>query len=121
MSPSCLFLSGYCTQTHTDTHTRARIDALPCVGCWQGCLLVAESRFEEAKEKFQQAINLAGYKPQLSYNIALCHYRLKQYAQVGRGAACLSACLFACLFSLVCVCVHLCLRVSVCTAPFLSM
>lgn len=47
----------------------------------EGCLLVAESRFEEAKEKFQQAINLAGYKPQLSYNIALCHYRLKQYAQ----------------------------------------
>ncbi|EGD75824.1 tetratricopeptide repeat protein 30 [Salpingoeca rosetta] len=48
----------------------------------EGCLLVAESRFEEAREKFQQAINLAGsYQPQLSYNIALCHYRLKQYAQ----------------------------------------
>eukprot|EP01147_Barroeca_monosierra_P007560 gene7560-9839_t len=47
----------------------------------EGCILVAEKRFTEACNHFQRAMNLAGYHPQLSYNIALCHYRNKQYAQ----------------------------------------
>ncbi|CAK8691356.1 intraflagellar transport protein 70A-like [Clavelina lepadiformis] len=45
-----------------------------------GCLLCKENQFEKACKKFQQAIQLAGYRASLSYNIALCHYRQKQYA-----------------------------------------
>lgn len=39
-----------------------------------------EGRFEEACQKFTSALQVAGNQPHLSYNIALCHYRLKQYA-----------------------------------------
>lgn len=39
-----------------------------------------EGRYEEACQKFSNALQVAGYQPHLSYNIALCHYRLKQYA-----------------------------------------
>eukprot|EP00698_Gefionella_okellyi_P013175 TRINITY_DN3593_c0_g1_i1.p1 TRINITY_DN3593_c0_g1~~TRINITY_DN3593_c0_g1_i1.p1 ORF type:complete len:652 (-),score=155.31 TRINITY_DN3593_c0_g1_i1:214-2169(-) len=42
-------------------------------------LLYKEGKFEEARQKFQESINTIGYQPQLAYNIALCHYRLKQY------------------------------------------
>ena len=46
----------------------------------QGCLLYLEQKYEEAARKFQEAMNITGAKPYLSYNIALCFYRLKQYA-----------------------------------------
>ncbi|KAJ8319123.1 hypothetical protein KUTeg_004214 [Tegillarca granosa] len=45
-----------------------------------GCLLFKEKRYEEACQKFTQAMQILGYKPDISYNIALCHYQLKQYA-----------------------------------------
>ncbi|XP_074647569.1 intraflagellar transport protein 70A-like [Tubulanus polymorphus] len=45
-----------------------------------GCLLFKESRYQEACQKFTTAMQVVGYKPDLSYNIALCHYMLKQYA-----------------------------------------
>ena len=45
-----------------------------------GCLLYKENQYEKACKKFQQAIQLAGYRASLSYNIALCYYRQKQYA-----------------------------------------
>lgn len=45
-----------------------------------GCLLYKENQYEKACKKFQQAIQLAGYRANLSYNIALCYYRQKQYA-----------------------------------------
>ncbi|XP_005101014.1 tetratricopeptide repeat protein 30A [Aplysia californica] len=45
-----------------------------------GCLLFKEKRYEEACEKFMGALQVLGYKADLSYNIALCHYMLKQYA-----------------------------------------
>ncbi|CAG5118639.1 unnamed protein product, partial [Candidula unifasciata] len=45
-----------------------------------GCLLFKEKRYEEACEKFMGAMQVVGYKADLSYNIALCHYMLKQYA-----------------------------------------
>lgn len=45
-----------------------------------GCLLFKEGRYEEACAKFTTALQVEGYKPDLSYNIALCYYRLKQYA-----------------------------------------
>ncbi|XP_077979698.1 intraflagellar transport protein 70A-like [Glandiceps talaboti] len=45
-----------------------------------GCLLYKEGRYEEACQKFQTAMQILGYKPDLSYNIALCYYAMKQYA-----------------------------------------
>lgn len=45
-----------------------------------GCLLYKEGRYGEACQKFQTAMNILGYQPDLSYNIALCFYSLKQYA-----------------------------------------
>lgn len=47
----------------------------------QGCLLFAEGKYEEAVDKFIEAMNLGGYKADLSYNIALCFYRQRDYAQ----------------------------------------
>ncbi len=47
----------------------------------QGCLLVSEERYAEAAAKFQEAANKSGFNAHLSYNLALCRYRLKQYAQ----------------------------------------
>lgn len=45
-----------------------------------GCLLFKEGKYEEACKKFTNALQVLGYKAQLSYNIALCHYMMKQYA-----------------------------------------
>ncbi|GBN41946.1 Tetratricopeptide repeat protein 30A [Araneus ventricosus] len=45
-----------------------------------GCLLFKEGRYEEACKKFMTAMQVEGYVPDLSYNIALCYYRMKQYA-----------------------------------------
>ena len=46
----------------------------------RGCLLYKEGRFEEALIKFNASQQIVGYDPHLSYNIALCHYRLKDFA-----------------------------------------
>lgn len=46
-----------------------------------GCLLYAEQKYDEAARKFQEAVNIAGAKAFLSYNMALCFFRTKQYAQ----------------------------------------
>jgi tetratricopeptide repeat protein 30 len=43
-------------------------------------LCVQENRYEEACNKFTTAMQILGYKPDLSYNIALCHYMMRQYA-----------------------------------------
>ncbi|XP_043945724.1 tetratricopeptide repeat protein 30A isoform X2 [Protopterus annectens] len=45
-----------------------------------GCLLFKEGQYEEACKKFITAMQVEGYKPDLSYNIALCYYNMKQYA-----------------------------------------
>lgn len=45
-----------------------------------GCILFKEGKFEEAKVKFQDAMNSLGYNCELAYNLALCHYKLKQLA-----------------------------------------
>nr|XP_022317500.1 tetratricopeptide repeat protein 30A-like isoform X1 [Crassostrea virginica]XP_022317679.1 tetratricopeptide repeat protein 30A-like isoform X1 [Crassostrea virginica] len=45
-----------------------------------GCLLYKDKMYEEACHKFTTAMQILGYQPQLSYNIALCHYQMKQYA-----------------------------------------
>jgi tetratricopeptide repeat protein 30 len=43
----------------------------------QGCLLFKEEKFEEARQKFQDAMNMTGYQCDIAYNIALCYYKLK--------------------------------------------
>ena len=39
-----------------------------------------EGKFEEAREKFAEAAGVLGYRPYLTYNIALCYYCLKKYS-----------------------------------------
>ncbi|XP_071453871.1 intraflagellar transport protein 70A [Hetaerina americana] len=47
----------------------------------RGCILYKEERYEEALQKFMGAQQRTAYCPHLSYNVALCHYRLKEYNQ----------------------------------------
>ncbi|XP_063778454.1 intraflagellar transport protein 70A isoform X3 [Pseudophryne corroboree] len=44
-----------------------------------GSLLYKEGQYEEACKKFITAMQIVGYKQDLSYNIALCYYSMKQY------------------------------------------
>ncbi|XP_054463698.1 tetratricopeptide repeat protein 30A [Anoplopoma fimbria] len=46
-----------------------------------GCLLYQDGKYEEACKKFSSAMQVLGYVPALSYNIALCYYNLKNYPQ----------------------------------------
>ncbi|KAK9534531.1 hypothetical protein VZT92_006971 [Zoarces viviparus] len=46
-----------------------------------GCLLFQDGKYEEACKKFSSAMQVLGYLPALSYNIALCYYSLKNYPQ----------------------------------------
>ena len=45
-----------------------------------GCLLYLEQKYDEAAKKFQEAMGITGMRPFLSYNMALCFFRTKQYA-----------------------------------------
>ncbi|KAI4469041.1 hypothetical protein MML48_2g00017550 [Holotrichia oblita] len=44
-----------------------------------GCLLYKEENYEEALNKFSTSLQNLGFRPYLAYNVALCHYRLKEY------------------------------------------
>jgi len=44
-------------------------------------VMFKEDKFEEARLKFGEAQQMLGYCPDLTYNIALCHYRQKQFGQ----------------------------------------
>uniref|UniRef100_A0A665TM81 Tetratricopeptide repeat protein 30 n=1 Tax=Echeneis naucrates TaxID=173247 RepID=A0A665TM81_ECHNA len=46
-----------------------------------GCLLYQDGKYEEACKKFMTAMQVLGYVPALSYNIALSYYSMKNYAQ----------------------------------------
>merc|ERR1712232_1307358 len=46
---------------------------------FEGALLWKEKRFPDAMKQFTDAMNTAGYQPDLAYNIALCYYSMKQY------------------------------------------
>ena len=46
----------------------------------EGCMFFKEEKFEEAKKKFMEALQMAGYQCDIAYNIALCYYKLKQLA-----------------------------------------
>ena len=43
------------------------------------CILFKEEKYDEARASFTEAMNTLGYQPDIAYNIALCHYQLKQY------------------------------------------
>ena len=45
-----------------------------------GAIMYKESKFEEARVKFQDALNQIGYQCDLAYNVGLCHFKLKQWA-----------------------------------------
>lgn len=45
----------------------------------QGAILYKEGQLQQARGRFAEAMTALGYQPHLAYNIALCHYRLKQY------------------------------------------
>ncbi|XP_065221761.1 intraflagellar transport protein 70A [Planococcus citri] len=45
----------------------------------QGSLFYKEGHYEEALQNFTTALTICGYEPHLSYNVALCYYRLKEY------------------------------------------
>uniref|UniRef100_A0A7R9V8U6 Tetratricopeptide repeat protein 30 n=1 Tax=Chlamydomonas euryale TaxID=1486919 RepID=A0A7R9V8U6_9CHLO len=44
-----------------------------------GCVLFKEGHFEEARQRFNEALSAIGYQPELQYNIALCYYKTKQF------------------------------------------
>lgn len=53
------------------------------------CVAYKEGKYEEAREKFQEAMNTLGFQADLAHNIALCHYQqgefgpaLKQVAEI---------------------------------------
>lgn len=45
----------------------------------KGCILFKEDKYEAALEKFKKAAQILGQKPEISYNIAVCYYKIKQY------------------------------------------
>ncbi|KAG8230988.1 hypothetical protein J437_LFUL003946 [Ladona fulva] len=47
----------------------------------RACILYKEERYEEALKMFTAAQQVVPYCPHLSYNAALCHYRLREYNQ----------------------------------------
>ncbi|KAI9337052.1 hypothetical protein DFJ73DRAFT_798584 [Zopfochytrium polystomum] len=53
----------------------------------QACLLYKESKFEEAAEKYTDTLKIVGYQAELSYNLALCHYQMKQYVPALKSIA----------------------------------
>ena len=48
------------------------------------CITFKEGKFEEARAKFAEALALTGYAADLAYNVALCHFQLRQYPQALR-------------------------------------
>ncbi|XP_050543585.1 tetratricopeptide repeat protein 30A isoform X2 [Daktulosphaira vitifoliae] len=44
-----------------------------------GCLLYKEEKYDDALQKFLNAQAVVGYKPHLSYSVALCYYKLKDF------------------------------------------
>ncbi|CAF0818713.1 unnamed protein product [Brachionus calyciflorus] len=45
----------------------------------KACILFKEDKVEEALENFKRAKKIIGSRQDISYNIAVCYYRLKQY------------------------------------------
>jgi len=50
----------------------------------RGCTLFKEDKFAEAKKLLVAAQNIIGFRPDLAYNIAACHYMLKNYEEMDK-------------------------------------
>jgi tetratricopeptide repeat protein 30 len=59
----------------------------PTTIVFDGAIEYKEGRFEAARAKFADALNILGYQPDLAYNIALCFFRQKQYGNAMRQLA----------------------------------
>eukprot|EP00736_Rhodelphis_marinus_P009329 Rmarinus@m.30146 len=46
----------------------------------RACVLFKEGKYEEARALYVQASNAIGSEPELAYNIALCYYKMRRYA-----------------------------------------
>lgn len=53
----------------------------------RACILYKEGEFEKARAKFAEAMQALGYQPDLAYNIALCHFKLKAYGPALKNIA----------------------------------
>ncbi|KAJ3111684.1 Tetratricopeptide repeat protein 30A [Phlyctochytrium bullatum] len=53
----------------------------------QACLLFKEGKYEDACIKYAEALKISGYNAELSYNLALCHYQLKQFVPALKAIA----------------------------------
>ncbi|KAF6203225.1 hypothetical protein GE061_003643 [Apolygus lucorum] len=51
------------------------------------CILYKEERYQEALPRFSTALMTQGYNPHLSYSLALCYYKLKDYSQAVKHIA----------------------------------
>lgn len=45
----------------------------------KAAILLKEEKYEEALQKFEHSKGIVGNRPELLYNIALCHYKMRQY------------------------------------------
>jgi len=46
----------------------------------RGCILYKEGEFDKAAKKFKEGMDALGNQPDLAYNMALCYYKVKNYA-----------------------------------------
>ena len=85
--------SHHHTHTHTHTHTHSSFPKALLDRCLSddpdtitsyAAIAYKEEKFDDARLKFVEGMNLLGYQPDLAYNIALCFYRMKMYV---RGCA----------------------------------
>lgn len=52
----------------------------PEAGMIEAATLYKEEKYEEARKMFQEALNQIGYQCDLAYNVALCYFKLQQWA-----------------------------------------
>jgi len=53
----------------------------------QGCVHIKEGDFDRALERFDAAMKIIGYQAELAYNVALCHYKTKQFGPAMKNIA----------------------------------
>jgi|UniRef100_A0A7S4G7V6 tetratricopeptide repeat protein 30 len=65
--------------TGTKSHLDKCLQDDPDVVVLTGCVQFKEGRYEDASNKYVEAMNALGFQADLAYNIALCHYKTKHY------------------------------------------
>ncbi|KAF1320892.1 hypothetical protein FI667_g12275, partial [Globisporangium splendens] len=59
----------------------------PTTTVFDAAIKYKEGNLENARKKFSDALNILGYQPDLSYNIAVCFFKMKQYGNAMRQIA----------------------------------